>query len=171
VRGVHVDPAFDIAVGLVEGWPTLDFLRLAQGDALHMNIGVLTTEFSPTESRSQPGGMTVIAIGTNWHQGHIVREYTTEFGHARPTHCIDLSYPAFRGASGAPVVLSDFGDVVGMVVANVERHLLPAHLERIERRDGDVEHIQYFLPNAQAIRASHLRAALAQAREALGIAE
>jgi hypothetical protein len=106
-------------------------------------------------------------ISANWHQGHIVRAYLATLGHQQPTSCVDLSFPAFRRASGAPVLHADSGEVLGMIVANVERHLMPAHLERVERDDGVVEEIRYFLPNGQAIRATHLRDAADMAMLAL----
>lgn len=169
IDDVYLDPAFDIAVARVSKWPVTGHLDLTGTEDLHMNRGVLTTEYSATEQRvPQSDGSTAMHIAANWHQGHIVREYGTEFGHQRLTRCLDVSYPAFKRASGAPVVHADNGEVLGMIVANVQRHLLPAHLERVEHPDGVVEELRYFLPNGQAIRAKHLRATLAVAVDVLG---
>jgi hypothetical protein len=63
------------------------------------------------------------------------------------------------------VIEEPSGRVLGMIVANTERHLLPAHLERIERSDNSIEEIRYFAPYAQAIRAMHLNATLEAAKK------
>lgn len=56
-----------------------------------------------------------------------------------PTEVLDLSFPALKGSSGAPIIVEHDGMVTGMIVANIERHLLPAQVERIETVDGIVE--------------------------------
>lgn len=158
INAVYCDPNFDVAIARVDEWPNEEYLSITPGDVLIMNHGVLTVEYSPTRQHVPlPGGVFAMDISANWHQGHIVREYVSDFGHLHPTRVIDLSYPAFRRASGAPVVHNTSGEVLGLVVSNVERHLMPAHLERIESPDGVVEEVRYYVPNGQAIRANHLR--------------
>ena len=104
-----------------------------------------------------------MATAANWHKENIIREYTPSFGYQNTTACIDLSYPALKGASGAPVIQEQSGNVLGMVVSNIERQLMPAQIERTERPDGTSDEIRrYFLPSTQAIRAVHLREALSR---------
>ncbi len=52
------------------------------------------------------------------------------------------------------------GQVIGLILSNVERHLLPAHIERIEHPDKGVGRTQ-LLPSD---RASHSLAPLACVR-------
>jgi len=80
-----------------------------------------------------------------------------------PTEVLDLSFPALKGSSGAPIIVEHDGMVTGMIVANIERHLLPAQVERIETVDGIVEERRYFLPIGKAISSIHLREALCRA--------
>lgn len=73
---------------------------------------------------------------------------------------LDLSFAAFKGASGAPVIEENSGKVLGMIVGNINRHLLPAQMERVEMPDGVTQTISYFAPYGRAIRARHLKASL-----------
>lgn len=130
-----------------------------------MNSNVLAIEYSePGRNVPLDDGTTAMGIGPNWHKGYMVREYTARFGHEGPTGCLDLSFPALRGASGAPVVDENTGLVLGMIVANVERHLMAAQIERVIRSDNTIDEVRYFAPYAQAIMALHLRQALAECK-------
>jgi hypothetical protein len=92
------------------------------------------------------------------------REYWAEFSFDNDAASyIDVSYPALKGASGAPVVNELSGHVLGMIVGNVENQLAPDEIERTQRSDGTKDQIiRYFLPSAHAIRASHLRDVLTE---------
>ena len=165
VTYVYTDPGYDIAIARVEYWPRDDSFSLAPDDRLTMNTNILTIEYSePGRQVPLEDGGTAMGIGPNWHKGYMVREYIARFGHARPTGCLDLSFPALRGASGAPVVDEISGLVLGMIVGNVERHLMPSQIERTIRSDGTVDEIRYFAPYAQAIMARHLRHSLEEGR-------
>jgi hypothetical protein len=168
ITSVYSDPNYDIAIARAERWPRNDALDLAADDQLAMNHNVLTVEYSnPDRSVLLEDGRMAMNIGPNWHKGYMVREYVAQFGHQNPTACLDLSFPAFKGASGAPVVEEHSGRVLGMIVANVERHLLPAYMERIERSDRTIDEVRYFAPYAQAIMARHLRPTLEAGIESL----
>ena len=86
--------------------------------------------------------------------GNIVQQlWGNPVNGARPL-TLQLSWPAFSGASGSPVIDRGTGTaamVVGMIVANVDRELLPEHLEEITT-DGDVtERRIYRVPNATTV--------------------
>jgi hypothetical protein len=163
VSSVYSHPGYDIAIARVERWPRGDYLPIAPNDHLSMNVNVLTIEYSqPDRHVPLPDGTTAMGIGPNWHKGYMIREYTAGFGHERPTGCLDLSFPALKGASGAPVIDESTGLVLGMIVANIERHLMPAQMERTIRSDSTIDEVRYFAPYAQAIMALHLRQALAE---------
>jgi trypsin-like peptidase len=149
VLDVIVSPRFDIAVGrLYVRPPGISILAIAERD-MPINVDVLTVEFSGTTSSQ--------AI-PYYRKGHVITRYVSDFGNLlKGATVLDLSFPALKGASGAPVLVEREGVVIGMVVSNVERHLLPAHLERLESPDGSVEEHQYFLPVGQAISWQHLR--------------
>jgi Trypsin-like peptidase domain len=158
---VFSDPHRDIALARVEDWPVTEHLPISNTDELFMNQNVLTIEYSPTRTGvPMPDGDSGIDITANWHKGNMVRQYRDDFGRGGMVRCINLSYPAFKRASGAPVHEAT-GHVLGMILSNIESELSPAHLERIELPDGTAhETVRYFLPSARAIHASHLRQAL-----------
>jgi hypothetical protein len=65
---------------------------------------------------------------------------------------LELSFPALRGASGAPVV-EIRGTALfahGVIVANTEHHLLPAHIETVlDSKNQLLEERKYFLPQGR----------------------
>ena len=75
---------------------------------------------------------------------------------------LELSFPALKGASGAPVVLNNGFKVIGMIVANVAHHLLPVQIETIYDDSGQIEeNTQFMLPQALAVNVSEIREFLA----------
>jgi hypothetical protein len=77
---------------------------------------------------------------------------------------LELSYPALKGASGAPVFFETSQRIVGVIVANLERELLPAQVLSAYREDGSKsEEISYFLPNGIAIGCDHVAELVAEA--------
>lgn len=167
IQPVYVDQKHDIAIGKVKEWPYDEHYSIDSTGRIVMNVDVLTYEYSASHAfRDDSSGRTELKFIPTFHKGHITRKYVDDSGFQRPVECIDLSYPAFKRASGAPVIVNDGSfSVVGLIIANVERQLLPAHLERIESPGGIVEERRYFLPMAQAIQAVRLRATLKAAKE------
>jgi len=81
---------------------------------------------------------------------------------------LELSYPALKGASGAPVFEEGSLRIIGVVVANVEREMMPAQVLRAYREDGTpLEEIHYFLPNALAVGWEHVAEVVAEAEALL----
>jgi hypothetical protein len=156
VSDVTFAERFDIALARAEGVDDVLPLEIATEDA-PANRDVLTVEFSGTESRLLEDGRTAMHFTPYYRKGHVICSYPSTYPEATPTLCHDLSFPALRGASGAPVIVEADGSVTGMVVANVERHLLPAQVERVELGSDQREEIRYFLPIGKAIAWQHLR--------------
>lgn len=156
VSQVRFAEQFDIALARAEGLGEIDTLEIATKDA-PMNRDVLTVEFSGTESRPLEDGRRAMHFTPYFRKGHVICSYPSTYPEPLPTMCLDLSFPALRGASGAPVIVEADGCVVGMVLANVERHLLPAQVENVELGPHHREEIRYFLPVGKAIAWQHLR--------------
>lgn len=161
-KPVYLDPRRDIAVARVDDWPRSDGLTLApDDDQLVMNTDILTIEYSePDRGILLEDGQSAIGICPNWHKGYMVREYVDRFGQQRPTACLDLSFPALKGASGAPAIDGQTGLVLGMILGNIERVLLPTQIAPVQRNRVIVDEVRYFAPYAQAICARYLRDAL-----------
>jgi hypothetical protein len=155
IGDISTSREFDIAIGRLDRPRQAELLSLATNWP-PVNAEILTVEYS---------GTTMLEAGPffmpYYRKGHVICVYLSRYPEPHPTECLDLSFPALKGASGAPVIVEADGSVCGMIVANVERHLLPAHIERVESTDGTVEERRYFLPTGKAISWPHLRDFLA----------
>jgi Trypsin-like peptidase domain len=87
------------------------------------------------------------------HKGNLMRWYACDAPGWEGMPAWDTSFPALQGASGAPVMALRSGGIVGMLLANRERHLVPAQVVRIQSADGELEDVKYYLPIGLAIRA------------------
>jgi len=156
VSHVRFAKQFDIALARAEGMQDIYPLEIATKNA-PANDDVLTVEFSGTESRPLEDGRPAMWFNPYYRKGHVICSYRSTYPEPIATRCLDLSFPALRGASGAPVLAERDGSVLGMVLANVERHLLPAQVERVDLASDRREEIRYFLPVGKAIGWQHLR--------------
>jgi len=163
IEDVRFSPRYDIAIGRVPTWNLPFPLQLSETEPA-LNADLITMEFSQTSSQSQPDGSSHLNLIPSARKGHVIRNYMTDSLSITPapTHVLELSFPALRGASGAPVLAElrhpQPGAVVGLLIANVEHHLMPAQVERIDDHTGVIEERRYFLPLALAISCRHLRA-------------
>jgi len=74
---------------------------------------------------------------------------------------LEVSFPALRGASGAPVLINSSFRAIGMLVGNMSYHLLPSQIETITNEDGKiVEETKYMLPLGIATHANAIREAV-----------
>ena len=152
--GIEVSSRFDIALATAVGVQDIIPLELASKD-VGTDVDVLTEEYSGT-TPSETG----LNILPYTRKGNIIcqRDEFLRPGWSEPASILELSYPALKGSSGAPVLVKQTGVVVGMILDNVEHHLLPAHVERIvDQKGGVTEEHEYFLPGGLAIHWSHLR--------------
>jgi hypothetical protein len=75
---------------------------------------------------------------------------------------LELSFPALRGASGAPTIYNSddmWGNantqIVGIIVANASEHLLPAQIESVLYENNEAyEEVRFMLPQAVAVNAN-----------------
>lgn len=166
VTDVWTDSRSDIAVGRLTRVPVLHgHLTLAPDDLIFFDKDVHTIEYSDSVNRREvPGEGVFMFVNPSHRKGNIVSSYLADTPpHRVPTDCYDLSYPALAGASGAAVFHADNGEVVGMIVANHDRYLMPSQVEPVIDRPGPTaSEGVYRLPMAQAITARHLRDALTQ---------
>jgi hypothetical protein len=126
------------------------------------NVDVLTWEFSGTTNELMDDGRLNMQLIPFARKGNIMRYYNSTFPERHPTRSFDVSFPALQGASGAPVIDNRNLTVAGMLVANRERHLLPAQIVRADLGGKDYEEIKYFLPTGKAIASSVLISKLAE---------
>lgn len=161
---------FDLAACEIsrEQLPDATALPIGRHDPA-LNEDVFSYEYSSTRIEKNSAGQTRVAFEPYAHKGNIVRSFTSSYPEKVPTPSFLTSFPALQGASGAPILAASSTRssfvVVGMTVANVARHLLPAQILRIDHEGSYKEETQYFLPHGKAI----ARSVIVQVLERIGV--
>jgi hypothetical protein len=156
----HSNSQVDIAAFGVKGLEGI-FSFAVLDKKIETNVDVLTYEFSSSGFRSDNRGERKFGFGAATHKGNVMCHYFGDFPAQSNIEMLDTSFPALQGASGAPVVRASDRAVAGMLVANHERHLLPAQTVKVTDGDGAREEISYFLPTGRAIASPVLARVLA----------
>lgn len=153
------DPQHDLALLRVEGYQTPFPLTLHFDGQWAYNDQMITFEYSTTRVTGNNVVMNPAA-----RLGHITRFYDDHLP-GREDLIVDvyeLSWPALKGASGAPLLFATpddrGGQVLGVIIANKEHHLSPAFIETILREDNSqMEQTLYMLPLGLAVDIRHVR--------------
>ena len=132
-------------------------LELAAHDRLY-GWSVLCEDFSNTEITRRTDGTRRARFNPQVQKGNIVGPMLSD-QHGDTSEKILTSFPALQGASGAPLIFDLSYDLCGMMVANYERHLLPAQIVRV---DGETEEVRYFMPFGVALSLSSMVDALTE---------
>jgi hypothetical protein len=102
--------------------------------------------------------------------GHMTRRLGPGDGLTALTdEAIELSFPALRGTSGAPVMINEVAinamlgkenlGVIGVVIANAAYHLAPAQIEEVLNADNtSYGEVRFMLPQGLAVSVHHIRA-------------
>jgi hypothetical protein len=133
-----------------------------------LNSDVLCFEYSQTSIERKPGGGKHVSFQPLAHKGNIMRYFESEYPEKIKTPCFNTSFPALKGASGAPVIAHTENRnfyIAGMMVANQETHLLPAQVVKIIDGENYIEETSYFLQMGKGINSSLIK----QIIESLGI--
>ena len=128
---------------------------MANDDDIKYNLPVVSTEYGTTRYK---GSRIVLSPATR--VGNVTRLITLSdlYGKAGEA-MLELSFPALRGTSGAPVLSNDDFMLWGIIVANVSYHLLPAQIESVlEAEKVMSEETRFMLPQAVAVNVRHVRA-------------
>jgi len=117
---------------------------------------VQTTEYGHTE---EVDGRLKLRPATRIGNVTRVIDATENLSGPAGVDALEISFPALRGASGAPVFYSFYrpGQVVGVIVANASYDLLPIQIETDLTDDNTLlEERKYLLPQALAVNIKHL---------------
>ncbi|MEQ1502911.1 MAG: serine protease [Myxococcota bacterium] len=161
---VAIDKGHDVALLRVAGFKPGCTLSLCPEGPIHTNQLVACHEHSTTRRR---GGTWAVSPASRL--GNVTRvmpaeAYSGDF--AADAIVLELSFPALRGASGAPVMYCGSHmafSVVGMVIGNIDIHLLPAQIHTVlDEKNQEIVETKYLLPQGVAIHARHVRAAMNQ---------
>ena len=132
-------------------------LELAKDSEITSNKGVACLEYSTTHSCEG-----VIHLSPATRMGNVtrLRDLREQYGQAGED-ALELSFPALRGASGAPVISNSNYHLWGIVIANVSYHLLPSQIVTVlDEKNRILEETQFLLPQGVAVHVRHLRAML-----------
>lgn len=144
----------DIAVFEVPGYSPDEPLEMASDDEIAHNKTIVCFEYSHTRDIA---GITTTQPATRL--GSVTRfiDESGAYGLAGQD-ALELSFPALRGASGAPVLSLDNHRIWGIIKANISYELLPVQIESVLDAENQLyEEVRYLLPQAIAIHVRHLR--------------
>ena len=148
------EAASDLALLRVPGYLPPSVLRVLAGQPIHPNQTVVTFEYGPTRTLGRE-----IKVSPATRMGNVTRVFDlTDLYGIAGDEALELSFPALRGASGAPVMTNSDNALLGVIKANISYHLLPAQIETVLREDGEVsEETQFMMPQAIAVNVKHVR--------------
>lgn len=155
---VKRDQGCDLAALRVSGYVPPNPIALAEDQEIHPNIPVVCFEYSTTVTTGR-----FITLGPATRLGNVTRtiNLTDKYGRAGDD-ALELSFPALKGASGAPVLENNRFRLWGIVIANVSYHLLPAQIESVLDDTGTVtEETRFMLPQGVAVHVKHARQLIA----------
>jgi S1-C subfamily serine protease len=163
----YVNPKTDLALLRVPDWSPQTVLKIAEDERVEtFNQIVACFEYGTTRTLGE-----TILFHPAWRMGNITRihgpnsDVAKQYGQAGED-ALELSFPALRGASGAPVFAWQEPYLYGIIIANVSYHLLPAQIETIlDEKNQILEETQFMLPQAIAVHARHLRTLIQEAEK------
>lgn len=154
-RVVLREPGYDIAALVVDGYHPKHPLNIARPlETLSVEDLVSCFEYGTTE-RTEGG----LRFNPALRKGNITRFVEVAHHAPRAQPLLELSFPALKGASGAPVFWDDeLLSLAGIVIANVARELLPMQISTVYDDKGKVEErIVFMMPAGLAVGVDHVR--------------
>ena len=144
----------DLALLDVPGYSPETGISLAQDDEIIHNRQVVTYEYGTTYNKGNE-----IHLAPATRVGNVTRliNVSDSYGKAGK-NALELSFPALRGASGSPILSNHEFHLWGIIIANVNYHLLPAQIESVLDKSGEIiEDTNFMLPQAIAVHVMHIR--------------
>lgn len=145
---LKVDEGRDLALLETTDFEADRALQLAPSDGMNPNSQVVCFEYGTTLVSG-----TSITLNPATRLGNVTRNLDlTELYGPAGTRMLELSFPALKGASGAPVLSNRAFELLGVIKANVGYELLPAQIETVRDQSGKMlEETKFFLPQALAV--------------------
>lgn len=156
------DQRRDLALLRIHGFRAADPLQVAFDAKVHYNSDLVALEYAQTVNESG-----VFLLNPAMRRGHNTRTVQAEkLGAIAGLDALELSFPALQGASGAPVLFESTPfipeelkwGIVGVLVANVAYHAIPAQvISLVAEDDSYIEERRYMLPQGLAVNVNHLK--------------
>lgn len=134
-------------------------------DDFSENTTLIAFEYGTTRQKGNQ-----ILLNPATRIGHMTRRLGPADGLTALTNeAMELSFPALRGASGAPVMINEVAvntllgkenlGIVGVVIANAAYHLAPVQVEEVLNADNtSYGETRFMLPQGLAVSVRHIRA-------------
>lgn len=160
---VESDWQSDLALLRIHGYRAPNPLRPLFDTNLSTNIDLVTLEYAQTMSTAAGWD-----LNPALRRGHKVRTINTDkMAPISGKDALELSFPALKFASGAPVMIENMPwdqvrdiawGIVGVLVGNIGYETIPAQIiTLLGDEDKYIEERQYMLPQGLAVDINHLR--------------
>lgn len=148
------DEAHDLALLRVGSYSLDTWLKPSFTGPFYPDRTMLTYEYGTTE---RSGDNTFFNPATR--VGNITRMFQSlEILGKAGESALELSFPALKGASGAPVIDREAKSILGVIVANVSYELLPSQIESVlDEKNNIYEETKFMMPQAVAVNIQHLK--------------
>lgn len=153
----------DLALLRIDGFCAPDPLHVLFDAHVSYNHDLLTLEYAQTDV-TEAG---VFVLNPALRRGHKTRNINADkLGPIAGVDALELSFPALKGASGAPIMFESTPfirdewkwGIVGVLVSNLAYHAIPAQIITVVGDDNSyIEERQYMLPQGLAVNIKHLR--------------
>ncbi len=160
---VKTDFEVDLALLVVQGYSPPYVLPLANDNEITLNNLVSCFEYGTTKIC----GANIEFSPAN-RIGNVTRIIDeTAMYNTAGKDMLELSFPALKGASGAPVVNVQYPyKLWGVIKANVDRDLLPIQITQSRNEKNEIEEeTKFMLPQALAVHVCHVRTMLKELGE------
>ncbi len=155
---VSVFPEIDMAILTTDSYCPDYKIKIPIDDEIRLNEFVVCHEFSDTRIKEKH----IIQSQAASRIGNVTRMLDRQdiLGKAGDD-VLELSFPALKGASGAPVIYRGSFELCGIILQNVQYELLPLQIETVLDEKNDIlEERKYMLPQALALNIKHIRRVL-----------
>lgn len=151
---IYINKLSDVAILEIDGYKPDKRLDLLSNGEIYLNLPVFSFEYGTTVTRGRE-----IKFSPAARVGNVTRSFgKLQLMGRELTDALEVSFPALRGASGAPLLTNDGFVVIGMLVGNMSYHLLPSQVETAIDENGKVvEEVKFMLPVAVAAHANSIK--------------
>lgn len=152
---IKTDKNHDLALLNVKDYQPPHWVSLEDESEIVLNKLVMCFEYGTTVTAGQ-----MIHFSPANRIGNVTRfRNLTDRFRGAGDKMLELSFPALKGASGAPVIdCQPPFKLWGIITANIGYELIPAHVESIVDDSGNIsEETKFYLPQALAINVRHVR--------------
>jgi hypothetical protein len=147
------DKRHDLALLRINSYRPNNPLKVWFDFPVHENWDVLTFEYGTTR---EEGGR--IRLSPAARRGHITRILAVDTLGPAGNDALEVSFPAIRRSSGAPVLYEYKGfHIIGVLKSNANYDLVPIEEEISLGEDDKPVKVKYLLPQGIAVNINHLR--------------